>query len=89
VNQCCGSGSEIQCFFDPWIRDKHPGSSYNFLGWKYLNFVNTVLQIRFRDPWRKNQYPWWKNPDPWWKNSDPWSWTGFKHVSQRRSRKVF
>jgi hypothetical protein len=19
--QCCGSGSEIRCFFDPWIRD--------------------------------------------------------------------
>jgi hypothetical protein len=20
-NQCCGSGSGIRCFFDPWIRD--------------------------------------------------------------------
>jgi hypothetical protein len=20
-NQCCGSGSEIRCLFDPWIRD--------------------------------------------------------------------
>jgi hypothetical protein len=24
--QCCGSGSGIRCFFDPGIRDKHPGS---------------------------------------------------------------
>jgi hypothetical protein len=30
VNQCCGSGSEIQCFFDPWIRDgKKFGSRIN------------------------------------------------------------
>jgi hypothetical protein len=21
LNQCCGSGSEIRCLFDPWIRD--------------------------------------------------------------------
>jgi hypothetical protein len=21
VHQCCGSGSGIRCFFDPWIRD--------------------------------------------------------------------
>jgi len=25
--QCCGSGSGIRCFFDPGIRDKHPGSA--------------------------------------------------------------
>ncbi len=24
-NQCCGSGSGIRCFLDPWIRDSGPG----------------------------------------------------------------
>jgi hypothetical protein len=23
--QCCGSGSGIECFYDPWIRDPDPG----------------------------------------------------------------
>jgi hypothetical protein len=27
LNQCCGSGSEIRCLFDPWIRD--PGWGKN------------------------------------------------------------
>ncbi len=26
--QCCGSGSGIRCFFDPWIRDEYPGSYF-------------------------------------------------------------
>jgi hypothetical protein len=35
--QCCGSGSGIRCFFDPWIRDEHRGLYFrefrnNFLG---------------------------------------------------------
>jgi hypothetical protein len=25
LNQCCGFGSGIRCFFTPWIRDPDPG----------------------------------------------------------------
>ncbi len=60
--QCCGSGSEIQCLFDPWIRggkkiqigNEQPGSYFreirnNFLGLKYLN---SLIRIRDRG-WKK------------------------------------
>jgi hypothetical protein len=25
TQQCCGSGSRIECFYDPWIQDPDPG----------------------------------------------------------------
>ncbi len=42
--QCCGSGSRIRCFFDPWSRDPDPGWGENLdpdPGWTY--------QIIFRE----------------------------------------
>ncbi len=28
TRQCCGSGSGVRCFFEPWILDEHPGSYF-------------------------------------------------------------
>ncbi len=42
--QCCGSGSEIRCLFDPWIRDP---------GWVKFQDPDPVLTTHFREL-RKN-----------------------------------
>jgi hypothetical protein len=70
LNQCCGSGSVIRCFFDPWVRDPDPGKGKNqdyfsvslkivfrFQDYKYLNSLTLdpeCKKIRIRD----------KHPDP-------------------------
>jgi hypothetical protein len=75
LKQCCGSGSGIRCFFDPWIRirDEQPGSYFRelkkqFFGLKYL------IKFFYVDPgsgMEKNSNPGWKKvgsginiPDP-------------------------
>jgi hypothetical protein len=62
ADQCCGSGSGIQCLFDPWIRIRErffpdPGSRIpnpyflqlldNFLGKKFYNSLKMAQIIFF------------------------------------------
>jgi hypothetical protein len=41
LNQCCGSGSEIRCFFTPWTRDPEQGWFFPDPGW--VNFLALKL----------------------------------------------
>ncbi len=50
--QCCGSGSGIQCLFNPWIRNRFLELSDNFLGKKFYNSFNigpNVFLQHFKD----------------------------------------
>jgi hypothetical protein len=65
--QCCGSGSGIGCFFDPWIRDpgwekvsirirdEQPGSYFLKLRNHFFAFFGVkILQFFDEDPgWRQ------------------------------------
>jgi len=44
--QYCGSGSEIRCLFDPWIRNKHPGSAT-------LLILHHIVFLTTDPPWDK------------------------------------
>jgi hypothetical protein len=62
-SQCCGSGSGIGCFFDPWIRDpgwekvsirirdKQPGSYFLELRDHFFAFLGVkILKFFDEDP---------------------------------------
>jgi hypothetical protein len=50
---CCRSGSGIQCFFDPWIRNPDPGYKIekNGSGINILDYISESLVTNF---WVKN-----------------------------------
>ncbi len=71
---CCGSGSGIRWFFDPWIRDgykvrirmrdEQPGSYFLELSNRIfgLKFLNSLMRIR--DGKIRIRDPEWKKSDP-------------------------
>jgi hypothetical protein len=43
VKHCCGSGSGIRCFFDPWIGDEHPGSYFQELRNQFFGKTTSII----------------------------------------------
>ncbi len=75
--QCWGSGSEIRCFFDPWIRDPGWGKNPEIIFFESLETVFRVnnSKILDEDPGSGISRPWiWINiPDPQhWLLVHPW-----------------
>jgi hypothetical protein len=75
ANQCCGSGSGIQCFFDSGIRDgKKSGSGMNIPD-NISESLETVFGLKILKLFDANPSPgrnlFFLTLDPGWKNSDP------------------
>jgi hypothetical protein len=64
--QCCGSGSGIRCYFDPWIRDpgwKKPRARIRDLG-SGMNIPYHIFEDLVSTFWVKVLLFFYADPDP-------------------------